>query len=129
MTTFSGWGFDYGALLADVDMNAHQYKFVMPASTAGKFAVCTGASKVALGVLQDDPQSGMPGTIRMAGTTLVTGSGAISFGNLIKAASNGCASAISTSGLAQGVALTALASGSGLIEVFLFPGTFVSAGS
>lgn len=130
MTTgYSGFGFDYGNLLAESDMNNHQYKFVAPASTAGYFKVATGASALTLGVLQTDPRAGEPGNIRVAGTTKVAASGTINYGQAIKSGSHGMAIGVTASGLAQGIALTPLASGFGYIEVLLFPGAFVSAGS
>lgn len=122
-TPQSGWGFSIGHLLADVDMNSHQWKFVTTASIAGKFKLGTGASNpVPLGVLQDDPRSGEPGQIRILGTAKVAASGAITYGAHVLCASNGFAMAAGAASAAtQGIALGALASGSGYIEILLLP--------
>jgi len=122
-TPQSGWGFSLGHLLADVDMNTHQWKFVTAASSAGKFKVGTGGSlPTPFGVLQDDVRAGEPGQIRVLGTAKVAASGAVTYGDYVTCGSNGFAILqTSVSNPAQGIALSALASGSGYIEVLLVP--------
>lgn len=122
-TPQSGWGFSIGHLLADVDMNSHQWKFVTTASTAGKFKLATGGSlPFPLGVLQDDPRAGETGQIRILGTAKVAASGTIGYGDYVTAGSNAFAwLQTSVSNPTAGVALSALASGSGYIEVLLIP--------
>ena len=122
-TSYSGQGINLGNLIADVDMNSHQFKFVTTASTAGSFKLATGGSGPApLGVLQDDPRAGEPGNIRVFGTSKVSASGAIGFGDFVVAGSHGLAVVqTAASAAVQGVALTALASGGGYVEVLLTP--------
>lgn len=124
-TTYSGQAIELGHLVADVDMNSHQYKFVTTASTAGSFKLGTGGSNpTPLGVLQNDPRSGEPGEIRILGSTKVAASGAIGFGDFVVCGSNAFAIAQSGTGSApaMGIALTAITSGSGYIECLLTPG-------
>ena len=122
-TPYSGWGFDVGHLSADVDMDDHQWKFMTTASTAEYFKVGTGASgPVALGVLQDDPRVGEPGSIRVLGETKVAASGAIGYADLITCGSNGFAIVTTTACTnAAGIALSAITSGSGYITALLVP--------
>lgn len=125
-TAYSGQGISIGHLLAEVDMNSHQWKFVTTASGTGgvgKFKLSIGGSlPVPLGVLQDDVRAGEPGQIKVLGTTKVAASGAIGYGDYVVCGSNGFAwLTTSVSNPAQGIALTALASGSGYIEVLLIP--------
>lgn len=124
MAAYSGWGFDIGHLIANADMDTHQWKFVTTGSVAGEFKVATGGSgPVPLGVLQNDPRVGEPGVIRVLGTTRVTASNAVTYGDFIESGSH--AKAIVTASLyAMGIALSALASGSGYIEVLLMPGAY-----
>ena len=122
MTNQSGFGFDYGQLVANADMNSHQYKFVTTGSVAGEFKLANGASgPMPLGVLLDDPQQGMPGNIRILGTAKVSASGTIGFGDAVVSGSHGLAIVKTACGVANGIALSALASGGGMIEVLLLP--------
>lgn len=130
MTTQSGFSFDFGRLKADADMASHQWKFVATGSAADYFELATGASGPApLGVLQDDPEVNVPGRIRILGTTKVAASGAIGYGDFVTCASNAHAVVqASASAAVQGIALGALASGSGYIEVLLLgPGALSNA--
>lgn len=127
-TPYSGFGFDYGPLVANDDMNSAQFKFVTTGSVAGEFKVATGGSNpMPLGVLMTDPRQGEPGTIRILGTARVAASNAIGYGDYVTANASGNAIAVTASGKAAGVAMTALSSGFGYIEVLLIPAAFASA--
>lgn len=123
MATYSGQGINIGHLVADVDMATHQWKFVTTASSAGKFKRATGGcNPMPIGVLQDNPQAGLPGDIRVYGSTKVSASGTIGFGDFVGSGSHGLATLVNTaSATAAGIALSAITSGSGYIEVLLMP--------
>lgn len=127
-TAYSGQGIELGHLVANADMDTHQWKFVSAGSVAGEFRVANGASSpTPIGVLMTDPRQGETGTIRIAGTAKVAASGAITYGTFVKAASNGCASAVGAGEIAHGRALGAITSGSGYIEVLLLPSACTAA--
>ena len=127
-TPYSGFGFDYGALVANADMNDKVGKFVTTGSVAGEFKLATGASApMPLGVLFNDPRQGEPGVIRILGTARVSASNAIGYGDYVTANASGNAIVVTASGKAAGVALTALSSGAGYIEVLLIPAGFAGA--
>lgn len=126
MATYSGQAIEIGHLLADADMNDNQWKFVACGSAAGYFEVGTGGSGPApIGVLQNDPRVGEPGTIRVLGTSKVGASNAIAYGDYVYCGSAGWAELVTTTGSVamNGIALEALASGFGYIEVLLLPVT------
>lgn len=64
---------------ADVDLTTCQYRWVMPASTAGRVTGATGASNPApLGILQNSPSAGQEARVRVLGfskAVVVTPSG------------------------------------------------------
>ena len=123
MSTYSGQAIELGHLVADVDMATHQWKFVTNASSAGNFKPATGGcNPQPFGVLQDNPRAGHPGTIRVYGSTKVGASGAIGYGDFVTSGSHWFAIAVSSaSSIAAGIALGAITSGFGYIEVLLMP--------
>lgn len=79
---------------ADVDLTAYQYKFVMPASTAGNVTYATGASNPApLGILQNSPSAGQEARVRVLGFSkcvAVTPSGCgLAYGRYISCSTTG----------------------------------------
>ena len=127
-TPYSGFGFDYGRLVANADMDGKVGKFVTTGSVAGEFKLATGASNpMPLGVLMSDPRQGEPGAIRILGTARVSASNAIGYGDYVGVNASGNAIVVTASGKAAGLALTALSSGAGYIEVLLFPAGFAGA--
>lgn len=124
MAISSGWAFDL-PFSACGDLSSKQYYFMMPSTGEGNVITATGASGPApLGVLQNDPESGLEANVRILGTTKVFANGdtaAIAYRDFITSGSEG--QAVSTTGsAAHGLALETVASGSGvLIEVLLFP--------
>ena len=123
MAVSSGWAWDE-TFTASGDLSSNQYYFVAPASTAKRVLVATGASGPApIGVLQDDPVSGLECSVRIMGSTKlsVNATTAINYGDFLTSASDG--QGIVTTGSAfHAMALGALASGSGIvIEALLLP--------
>jgi len=123
MANYSGFGFDYPSFSADADLSSNQWFLVTTASTAGNVKLATGGSNpVALGVLQDDPKAGEACVVRLAGTTKVFANGgtAIAYGDyLVSNASGHAISVTSASSVAAGIAMEALSSGCGYIEMLL----------
>ncbi len=124
MATYSGQGIDI-PITASGDQDASQYKFVQLATTEKLFELASGGSSPGpVGVLQNDPNDGEAGAVRIIGTSKVYGNtacGAIVYRDWVTSGSDGMA-VLSTGAGSQisGMALEALASGSGvLIEVLL----------
>ena len=128
MATYN-WGVDK-TFLADVDLSASQYYFVVPASRAGYVQINGVAAASVLGVLQNDPVAGEEAVVRMLGFTKVrsntnAGASPLAFGGLVKSASDGMATGAlnpAASSITAGVSMEAVASGSGqYVEIFLMP--------
>lgn len=125
MATYN-WGFDY-PMTACGNQDSNQYKFVTTASGGDDkvFELASGASAPApIGILQDDPESGNAGQVRLLGISKVVADAegtAIGYGDFLTAGSTGMAVHSAGSSVAA-VALEALASGSGVyIECFVLP--------
>jgi hypothetical protein len=116
---------------ADVDFNTHQYKFVCAASTAGYVKVGTGASNpFAFGVVQNDPRPNEEATVRFGGISKVLAiGGGIGYGGWVQCGSTGAAETATAGSAVAGMALEALATGSGYISVLLMPQLTVVAAS
>ncbi len=133
MAYYSGFGIDI-PFSASGDLNSYQYCFVKCASTNWRVDVATGAClPVAIGVLQNDPQSGQEASVRVAGITKVycDAGGAITYGQLVTAGSNGKLQTTATGGSAgiMGIALEADSSGCGCISMYLWPVTTTLTGT
>jgi len=63
-------GFDLGTLLADASMANHKYK-CMKVSGSGTFGICDTDGEPVDGILQDNPASGLAGSLRMCGVSKV----------------------------------------------------------
>ena len=119
------WGFDY-PLSACGDANSLQYHFVQVASggAGNTFEKSSGASNPApFGVLQDDPESGQVGAVRVLGVTklIVNADSAITAGDYLTSSSTGQA-VVSTGSSVAALALESVASGSGVyIRALLLP--------
>ncbi len=69
-------GFSIGALIAAATMASNQYHCVKADTTNNQFALCDTDGETILGVLQDDPASGIAGKIMVNGVTkVVVGTG------------------------------------------------------
>jgi len=119
------WGFDY-PMTASGDANALQYHFVQVASggAGDTFEKSSGASNPApTGVLQDDPESGNVGAVRILGVTklIVNADSAINAGDYLTSSSTGQA-VVSTGSSVAALALESVSSGSGVyIKALLLP--------
>jgi hypothetical protein len=78
-------------LEAGADLSAAQYKFVK--ISAGKAVVCSGATDIPIGVLQNSPVSGGEASILVAGGTKLVAGAAIAAGVVIGTSSTGKADA------------------------------------
>ena len=123
--TYSGQGIDL-PFSASGDLNAVQYRWVMPATTEGQVLQADGASgPEPVGVLQNDPRSLDAAAVRVAGTTLLyvdAGPSAILYGSFLTSGSTGLGVKQGGAGsnVYHALALQAVASGSGvLIEALL----------
>lgn len=107
---------------ADVDMNNYQYKFVCAASTAGYVKLATGASNpFPIGVIQNDPRPGEEAVVMITGVSKVAASAPVAYGSWISCGSASARGEYAGGSSIQGMALEALASGSGYIRVLLMP--------
>jgi hypothetical protein len=79
------------SLEAGADLSAAQYKFVK--ISAGKAVVCSGATDIPIGVLQNNPVSGGEASIVVAGGTKIVAGAAIAAGVVIGTSSTGKADA------------------------------------
>ena len=87
-------GIDLGTLTAAADLSGKQYYFVKLAS-ATTVNVCTAITDVAIGVLQNDPESGEQAVVRIFGITKVSADGTLAAGNIIGTSADSQADAIS----------------------------------
>lgn len=79
------------SLEAGADLSAAQYKFVKISS--GKAVLCSGATDIPIGVLQNSPTSGQEASITVAGGTKLVAGAAIAAGVVIGTSSTGKADA------------------------------------
>jgi hypothetical protein len=81
------------SFLADADLTAKQYYFVMAASTDGYVKLATGASNpTPLGILQNSPSAGQEARVRLLGPSKVIGENGtcnLKFGKIGYVASDG----------------------------------------
>jgi hypothetical protein len=112
---------------ASGDLSSYQYFFVKVSDTAGYVNLATGGSAPGtVGVLQNAPKGGEAAQVRVIGDTKirVTENGIIAVGDYIEAASDGGAQLLSGS-CCEGIAVEAMATGSGYIRAVLRPMTSV----
>ncbi len=111
-------GLDVGWLTASADLSAKQY-YIVDISGDGTVAAASSAGQMALGVLQNDPESGQVALVRVSGVTKIkVGSGGLTAGDGVQAASDGTAITASTGDYVIGLALNTGAEGA-LVPVAL----------
>lgn len=97
-------------LEAGADLSSKQYYFVKLDTSTGKAVVCSGATDVPVGVLQNNPTSGQAAEIVVVGLTKVSANSAISIGDLLGTSADGQAdpkvAGTDTTEYVVGVALT-----------------------
>lgn len=123
MTAYNDMGIADLTFSASGDMSSNQYKFMKMASTAKRVLLANGASNPGpIGILQNDPLSGEPASVKVWGTTQVwfSGSANVSYGDFLVSGSAGGAekAALCT---ANAIALETITAGSGYIEALVFP--------
>ncbi len=79
-------------LEAGADLSSSQYYFVK-LNASGKAVVCSGATDIPVGVLQNNPTSGQAAEIVVVGLTKVSSNAALAIGDLIGTSSDGQADA------------------------------------
>jgi hypothetical protein len=94
MAKYQHIGIDDMSFTSDEDLTAKQYRFVIPASTAGKVMIANGASNpTPLGVLQNSPSAGQEARVRVIGPTkleVVNASGCgLAYGRFVTSSSVG----------------------------------------
>lgn len=97
------------AFVANADLSGKQY-YIVVNSTGNRVGV-SGAGAAAAGVLQDKPQSGEHGTVRLVGRSRVRAGGTITAGGLFASDATGTATAVTSGAYALGLAITGVASG------------------
>ena len=116
-------GIDLGTLTAAADLSGKQHYFVKLAS-ATTVNVCTATTDRAIGILQNDPESGEQAVVRIFGISKVVADGTIAFNNVIGTSADSQADAIvpgtDTSVVTLGIAIQA-ASASETFTMFLNP--------
>lgn len=109
---------------ASTDLSSNQFKFVSPTTAGDKNVVlANGASgPVPYGILQNDPVATEAAAVRIYGTSQCwfSGSVALQAGEFVVSGSAGGAEKAALSSI-NGIALEAIAAGSGYIEVLLLP--------
>lgn len=80
-------------LVAGADLSAAQYKFVK-LNASGQVVVCSGATDLPIGVLQNDPASGAEAEVLVVGGTKILAGAAIGEGAQIGTSSAGKAAAL-----------------------------------
>jgi hypothetical protein len=78
----------YPGLKASADLSAKQFR-CMKLSGAGTFTVCAAVTDKVIGILQDTPTSGQPGSVAFAGLTKVKAGGTIAAGDTVGTDGNG----------------------------------------
>jgi len=95
--------------VANADLTGKQYSIVV--NSTGNRVGLSGAAAAAVGVLQDKPNTGEFGTVRVAGRSRVRAGGTIADGGLFTSDATGGAVAVASGGYALGHAITGVASG------------------
>lgn len=78
---------------ADADLSAKQYYFVRIVTGGNRVDVCTAATQIGIGVLQNKPTSGQTGWVRLFGKTKVNSDAALTVNTLIGPAADSQADA------------------------------------
>jgi hypothetical protein len=112
-----------GTLTAAADLSSKQYHFVKLAS-ATTVNVCSATTDRAIGILQNNPESGEQAVVQIFGISKVVADGTIAFNNVIGTSADSQADAIvpgtDTSVTTLGVAIQAASAGE-TFTMFLNP--------
>jgi hypothetical protein len=123
MAVYTGAGIDL-PFTASGDLSSKQFYWVEPSATEKNVSLATGASGPApLGILQNDPTSGLEASVRIFGSSIAMADAgtSIGYGDFVTSGSDG-QTVVTTGSALHGIALEALSSGSGIkIEVLVLP--------
>lgn len=110
------------SFVAGGNLSTKQYHFVK-LSAANTVVICSGATDIPIGILQNNPESGAEATVMMLGTSKLVSDAALSVGALIGTSADGQGDAktagTDTTEYVVGVALSASTAAGGVIEVAL----------
>lgn len=84
--------FNLTGLKAGADLSSKQFYFVK-LSAEGTVVVCSGATDIPIGVLQNKPESGQDAQVMCIGVSKVSADAALSVGNLVGTSADGQADA------------------------------------
>ncbi len=108
----------YLTATAGSDLSAKQY-YILRVTAAQTVDVTTAATQVAIGVLQNDPESGNAATYSMEGcVTKLSAGAAIAAGASVSSDANGQGATGGTGDQCVGIALTAASGAGEIIEVY-----------
>lgn len=92
---------EIGGLSASADMSSNQNKFVKAGSANNQFSLCDVDGEFALGVLQDNPASGIAGAIAVEGIVKVVAAEALAANDFVGTNGSGQAKVVSAGVTAQ----------------------------
>lgn len=92
---------EIGGLSASADMSSNQFKFVKAGPADNQFALCDTDGEFALGVLQDNPVSGIAGAIAVDGVVKVEAAEALAANDFVGTNGSGQAKVVSAGVTAQ----------------------------
>lgn len=95
--------------VANADLSAKQFYLVV--NSTGNRIGASGAGAAAIGALQDKPQSGENGTVRLMGRSRIRAGDTITAGGIFASDANGTAVAVTSGTYGVGTAITGVASG------------------
>ena len=109
---------------AGEDLSAKQFYFVK-LSAAKTIVLCTGATDIAIGVLQNKPESGEAARVRMLGPTKVVADAALTYDDLVGTSADGQAAVMAngtdTTKYPRGFVMTPADNAGEVAEIMLLP--------
>lgn len=110
-------------LEAGEDLSSNQY-YAVYLSDEHEIKLCTTSHVDAIGILQNEPESGEAGSVRVVGTTKAMASESITAGERVIVGTDGKLDAVDTAGSSEqrviGVALESASADGDIIEILLF---------
>lgn len=114
------------SFLAGEDLSAKQYYFVK-LNSSGNVICCSGITDVAIGILQNKPESGEIASILMLGKSKLSADAAFSIGAVIAPSADGQGQTAVATQSPGARALEAATVAGQLVEVFVFPAFAIKA--
>lgn len=113
------------SMTAGADLSGSQYLFVK-AGANKTVTVCSAITDVALGVLQNDPVSGLQAAVAVEGTAKVLSAAAVAVGARVAPSAAGKAQTCVSTQYPRGIALTACSNADEMIEIALISETVMA---